>query len=93
MVGHKSNRDGIGAVVKLVTSEGPQWVTATTSGSYLSASDPRVHFGLGNCTVVTSIEVHWPSGNVQTLRNVNGDQQMQVDEPQAPYASSSGDKK
>jgi hypothetical protein len=92
LVGHKSNRDGIGAVVLLVTSDGTQWVTATTSGSYLSASDPRVHFGLGNCTVVTSIEVRWPSGIVQTLRNVKGDQQIQVDEPQMPNPSSSGAK-
>jgi hypothetical protein len=88
LVGHKSNRDGIGAVVKLVTAEGPQWVTATTSGSYLSASDPRVHFGLGNSTTASSIEVRWPSGTVQTLTNVKGDQQVQVDEPPAPNSHS-----
>lgn len=81
LVGHRSNRDGIGAVVKLVTSEGSQWVTATTSGSYLSASDPRVHFGLGNSVVALSIEIRWPSGIVQTLSNVKGDQQIQMDEP------------
>jgi enediyne biosynthesis protein E4 len=81
LVGHKSNRDGIGAVVKLVTSEGPQWVTVTTSGSYLSASDPRVHFGLGNDPIATSIEITWPSGIVQNLANVKGDQQVRIDEP------------
>src|SRR3954452_19024401 len=62
LVGHKSNRDGIGAVVKLLTNQGPQWVTVTTSGSYLSASDSRVHFGLGNNPVALSIEIKWPSG-------------------------------
>jgi hypothetical protein len=81
LVGHKSNRDGIGAVVKLVTNQGSQWVTATTSGSYLSASDPRVHFGLGSSPTATSIEIRWPSGIVQTLTNVKADQQVQVDEP------------
>ncbi len=81
LVGHKSNRDGVGAVIKLVTSDGSQWVTVTTSGSYLSASDPRAHFGLGNCLAISSIEVRWPSGIVQTLNNIKVDQQIQVDEP------------
>jgi len=81
LTGHKSNRDGIGAVVKLTTARGPQWVTATTAGGYLSASDPRVHFGLGNSPVADSIEIRWPSGIVQTLTNVKGDRQIQVDEP------------
>jgi enediyne biosynthesis protein E4 len=84
LVGHKSNRDGIGAVVKLSTNQGSQWVTATTAGSYLSSSDPRVHFGLGASPVAESIEIRWPSGIVQTLANVKGDRQMQVDEPVAP---------
>ncbi len=88
LVGHKSNRDGIGAVVKLVTSQGPQWVTATTSGSYLSASDPRIHFGLGNSTAASSIEIRWPSGLTQTLTNVKADQQVQIDEPSGPEAPS-----
>ena len=81
LVGHKSNRDGIGAVVKIVTSAGPQWQTVTTSASYLSASDPRAHFGLGQDSVVKSIEVHWPSGIVQTLNNVAGDRYLTIDEP------------
>jgi len=81
LVGHKSNRDGIGAVVKVVTNQGSQWVTATTSGSYLSAGDPRVHFGLGNTSFASSIEIRWPSGVSQTLTNVKADQQVQIDEP------------
>jgi hypothetical protein len=83
LTGHKSNRDGIGAVVKLTTSHGSQWVTATTSSGYLSSSDPRVHFGLGEIPVAESIEIRWPSGIVQTLTNVKGDRQIQVDEPPA----------
>src|SRR6266571_3654777 len=45
LVGHKSNRDAVGAEVKLVTAKGPQFATVTTTGSYLSSSDKRVHFG------------------------------------------------
>jgi hypothetical protein len=81
LTGHKSNRDGIGAVVKLTTKQGSQWVTVTTSSGYLSASDPRVHFGLGDSPQADSIEIRWPSGIVQTLTNIKGDRQIQVDEP------------
>ncbi len=81
LVGHKSNRDGIGAEVKLVTAKGAQWVTVTTASSYLSSSDKRVHFGLGSETTAQSVEIHWPSGIVQTLKNMRGDQILQVDEP------------
>ena len=87
LTGHKSNRDGIGAVVKLTTPQGSQWVTATTASGYLSSSDPRVHFGLGTSPVATSIEIRWPSGIVQTLTDVKGDRQIQVDEPAASNAS------
>ena len=87
LTGHKSNRDGIGAVVKLTTKQGSQWVTATTSSGYLSASDPRVHFGLGNSQAADTIEIRWPSGIVQTLTNVKGDRQIQVDEPTTPTSS------
>jgi len=45
LVGHKSNRDAIGAEVKIVTAKGSQYATVTTAGSYLSSSDKRVHFG------------------------------------------------
>jgi hypothetical protein len=87
LVGHRSNRDGIGAEVKLVTAKGPQWVTATTSSSYLSSSDKRVHFGMGSETTAQLIEIRWPSGIVQTLKDVRGDQILQVDEPAEPTAS------
>jgi hypothetical protein len=87
LTGHKSNRDGIGAVVKLTTTQGSQWATVTTSSGYLSASDPRVHFGLGLSAVADRIEIRWPSGIMQTLTNVKGDRQIQVDEPAATGSS------
>jgi hypothetical protein len=83
LVGHKSNRDGIGAEVKLSTATGTQFATATTAGSYLSASDKRVHFGLGPEQKITEIQIHWPSGIVQTIKDVRGDQILQIDEPEA----------
>jgi hypothetical protein len=81
LIGHKSNRDGIGAVIEVVTSDGPQWATVTTAGSYLSSSDPRAHFGLGSNTSAQSVEIRWPSGSVQVLKNVAGDRTTQIDEP------------
>jgi hypothetical protein len=81
LVGHKSNRDAIGASVKIVTSQGVQYATVTTSGSYLSSGDKRVHFGLGHDSTVQELEIRWPSGILQTLHNVKGDQILRVDEP------------
>lgn len=79
LVGHKSNRDAIGAEVKLVTGAGTQYATVSTTSSYLSASDKRVHFGLGGETS-GSVEIHWPSGVIQTVKNIAADQIVQIDE-------------
>lgn len=81
LVGHKSNRDAIGAVIQLTTSKGSQWWTVSTGGSYCSSSDKRAHFGLGAETEITSIEIRWPSGIHQVLHNVKGDQILRIDEP------------
>jgi len=89
LVGHKSNRDAIGAEVKVVTAKGPQWETVTTSSSYLSSGDKRVHFGLGTEAVVQTIEILWPSGIRQTLKDVHADQMLQIDEPAATSARES----
>ena len=81
LVGHKSNRDGIGAVIRLVGSGQAQWATVTTASSYLSSSDKRVHFGLGPDAVAKQVEISWPSGTVQILKDVKADQVLKVDEP------------
>jgi hypothetical protein len=81
LVGHKSNRDAIGAQIKVVTGDGPQYAMVTTAGSYLSSGDKRVHFGLGSQTQVSTIEIRWPSGITQTLKDVHADQILQIDEP------------
>ena len=82
LVGHRSNRDAIGAEVKMVSAKGAQWATVTTAGSYLSSSDKRVHFGLGSETIARTIEIRWPSGIRQTLKDIHADQILQVQEPQ-----------
>jgi enediyne biosynthesis protein E4 len=81
LVGHKSDRDGIGAAVKVTTESRQQFATVTTASSYLSASDKRVHFGLGKETSAQTIEIRWPSGIVQTLKDVRADQLLEINEP------------
>jgi len=81
-VGTTSNRDGIGANLTLTTASGlKQYAMVTTGGSYLSASDKRVHFGLGRDKNVKLLQVQWPSGKRQNLENVSADQSLTVTEP------------
>jgi hypothetical protein len=83
--GTKSNRDGIGARIKVVTkSGGAQYNHMTTSVGYASSSAGPVHFGLGAEASAESIEIDWPSGAVQTLRNVTGDRVLKVKEQPSP---------
>ena len=87
LVGHKSNRDAIGAEVKITTRMGSQFATVTTAGSYCSSNDKRVHFGLGLESLVRTVEIRWPSGIVQRMKDVRGDRILQVDEPTASESS------
>jgi hypothetical protein len=80
LVGVKSNRDGIGAQIKITTADGSQYATVTTAGSYQSSSDKRVHFGLGLANAVTQAEIRWPSGITQVLKNLQVDQILTVTE-------------
>ena len=79
-IGVRSNRDGIGAQLHLVAPGGEQYGVVSTASSYLSASDRRVHFGLGNDKLVKLLEVKWPSGTVQRFENVKADQILTVRE-------------
>ena len=78
--GSKSNRDGIGAVIKVVTKAGAQWNHMTTSVGYASSSHGPVHFGLGVESKAELIEIRWPSDVVQRLRSVAGDRRLTVKE-------------
>lgn len=80
-VGTKSNRDGIGTRIKLTSESGlTQYNHVTTAGSYASSSDKRVHFGLGSDSRIKEIELRWPTGKLQVLRNVKADQVLKVTE-------------
>ncbi len=78
--GTKSNRDGIGAVVKVVTAAGAQYNHMTSSVGYASSSYGPVHFGLGADSKAKVVEVRWPSGIVQTFHDVAGDRILKVKE-------------
>jgi hypothetical protein len=82
LVGSVSNRDGFGAAIRIVPEEGPeQYAFASSAGSYLSASDKRVHFGLGTSRRVRLLEITWPSGIVQRLNSMDANQIITVHEP------------
>jgi len=79
--GTKSNRDGIGAKIKIISDSGQvQHNHVTTAVGYASASDKRVHFGLGAARRIREIEIRWPSGHSQTLRDIAADQILMVKE-------------
>ncbi|HEX5236001.1 MAG TPA: CRTAC1 family protein [Silvibacterium sp.] len=73
LAGTKSNRMAIGARLKLVAGGMTQTDEIHSGGSYLSQNDLRVHFGLGSATKIESLEIHWPSGHVDTIRNLDAD--------------------
>lgn len=78
--GTESNRDGIGARIKVVTKNATQYDHKSTAAGYASSSAGPVHFGLGPNTSVDLIEIRWPSGLVQQVRNVASDQILKVRE-------------
>jgi len=79
--GTKSNREGLGAKVRVTPENGPpQWNHATTSVGFSSSSDDRVHFGLGAARVARAVEITWPSGLRQVIRDVKADQILTVTE-------------
>ena len=86
LVGVADNRDGLGTKVKITTSHGSQYNEATTAVGYNSSSDKRVHFGLGDATVVDRIELAWPTGVRQVLTHVSVDQILTVRESLSPPA-------
>jgi enediyne biosynthesis protein E4 len=79
--GTASNRDGIGARVKITSGGKTQIAQKKTTTGYLSQNDPRIHFGLAGNNNVERIEIIWPSGKVQILENVKANQILEVKEP------------
>ncbi|HET8824182.1 MAG TPA: CRTAC1 family protein [Terriglobales bacterium] len=83
--GTKSNASAIGAKVICHSGDRKQVALVTNSVGFASASDLRVHFGLGEA-VKASIEIHWPSGIVQEMKDISANQHLQIDEPRAPLS-------
>jgi uncharacterized protein YndB with AHSA1/START domain len=79
-VGTKSNRDGLGAVVRLTSAGGKQWAMVRTGSSYCSQSEIAPTFGLGTDKVVQTLDVEWPSGTKQHFANLPANQVVTVDE-------------
>jgi hypothetical protein len=73
LIGTKSNRAAIGARVTIHAAGVTQFHEVQGGGSYLSQNDLRLHFGLGAATKMDSVEIRWPNGNTETLKNVPAD--------------------
>ena len=81
-IGRKSNRDGIGCRVRVVSASGlAQYFTVNTAVGYLSASDKRLIAGLGGDSIAKLVEIRWPSGVVQRFENVKAGQILKAIEP------------
>ena len=82
LVGTESNRMGLGAQIRITGEDGlKQYNDVTTAVGYACSSDSRVHFGLGKSKTIREIEIQWPSGIHQTLRDVATDQILTITEP------------
>ncbi len=92
LLGTRSNRDGIGTVVRVSNAKDQQWQMLRSGSSYLSQSELVLTFGLGNQAKADSLEVQWPSGQVDKLSNINGDQTVTIQEGKGVVASRPYDK-
>jgi hypothetical protein len=92
--GAKSNRDGIGARVEVITAGKRQTAERVAASGYLSQDDARLHFGLGAATTIDKLIVRWPSGREQTLEKLSVDRVLTVEEPKSEEPKTkSGDAK
>jgi hypothetical protein len=82
LVGSQSNRDGIGALIKVTSGGVVQNAQKKSATGYLSQSDPRIHFGLGKNENIEKIEIKWPSGKTQVLSDVKPNRILTINEPE-----------
>jgi len=85
-VGAKSNRDGIGARIRVTAGDLQQIDEVRSGGSYLSQNDLRLHFGLETRARIDLIEIHWPSGQVDKIRNAGVNRILTIKEGQGLVA-------
>src|SRR5260370_6653042 len=81
LTGLRSNRSALGEKVRLTVGSNTQSDEVRSGGSYLSQNDLRLHFGIGTATRVDRIEIRWPSGQDQVLRDVSPDRVVLIEEP------------
>jgi enediyne biosynthesis protein E4 len=81
LTGTTSNRDGIGARVRLTAGGKTQTLQKISTTGYLSQNDPRIHFGIGTSTTIEKIEIKWPSGKIQEILNTPANQILRITEP------------
>ena len=86
-MGTKSNRDGIGTVVRVSAGGDKQWKMLRSGSSYLAQSELVLTFGLGQQVKADAVEIQWPSGQVDNLSNVNAGQTVTVQEGKGVIAS------
>ncbi len=85
--GVQSNRDGIGAVVRLTSGKDKQWKMMRSGSSYLSQSELVLTFGLGSSTRADALEVEWPSGRLEKLTGINAGQNVTIEEGKGVVSS------
>ncbi|MCK4699276.1 MAG: CRTAC1 family protein, partial [Bacteroidales bacterium] len=81
LIGTSSNRDGIGARIKISSGGSEQIAQKKSTTGYISCNDPRIHFGIAGNEMVEKIEIKWPSGSVQVLENISANQILDITEP------------
>jgi len=82
LTGSRSNRDGLGASVRLTLANGvAEYNRATTAVGYASSSEPMVRFGLGPYEEAKEILIRWPSGRLQALKGIRADRVLNIKEP------------
>ncbi len=87
LVGTKSNRGAVGARITVTSATRSQIEEVKAGSSYLSTNDPRLHFGLAGDAVMDKVEIRWPNGNVETLKNVAADAIYTITEGQGVTAT------
>jgi hypothetical protein len=85
--GTKSNRDGIGASIRVTSGKDQQWQMLRSGSSYLSQSELVATFGLGSAAKAESVEVQWPSGQIDKLSNVSAGQTITIEEGKGVVAN------
>jgi enediyne biosynthesis protein E4 len=87
LVGTKSNRNGIGAVVRVSAGSDKQWLTVKSGSSYLSQSELVLTFGMGSKTKADTVEINWPSGQVDKLSNISTGETITIQEAKGQIAA------